>query len=908
MGVGSEVVSDRRRRLEVSGPVGHPRSLCEGPHEDAEHPIAAGIGRPPMDEGPRLRPRRRIGHGEFDDLHEFARTGLEQRGIADRVGGDGIGEPEANGERPEFGDLRLSKGPGPPRTIGVIGIGRRGGTQRTVRQQHPSAGPLLDPRHRRRLTTADHRGVHREPLGDLCRIWDRGRAAAGGRDSREQRRCEDRRRHASKPGGCRHPPQRTATGRAACGYPSTMRASVSWINAHLDPPCTADEQDAFLTAVGFPIDDRGEDAHGETWLEVEITSNRGDCLAHAALAREIAAVSGRTYRPPATPVRRDRVGPTPITVLDRAPERCPLYTAQVIEGVTVGPSPEWMRRRLEAIGQIPRNVLVDCTNYVLWELGQPTHVFDLGKLQGDRIEIRGAAAGERFLPLGEGAAELDLAEGDLVIADATRAVALAGIKGGAATAVDDATTAVLVEAATFDPVSVRTTSRRLNLRSDSSFRFERGVHPAEVGPAADRLVELILELAGGRLVGDVVADGAAIPGPRHVALRSSEIARLLGIEIPETRIAAILDTLGFACRIDSSEGGTVFRTTVPPRRMDVEREVDLVEEICRIHGLDAVPLRERIEIRPPAPQHSVQAVKAVRDQLAASGFVESVCHSLIGPRLADVFLLPGERLLQVDDDRAGGTPFLRPSLLPSLLEVLARNEGVGVRGLAVFEVAASFRIATDGETLERRTVGMAVDGGEDAQSAYRRLRGAVERLAERVSGRPIAIAAEGVERPGLRPAASISFAGDEGVELGVIGLLATDLVAKAGLDRPVAVAELDLSRLIGDAAPTPAISEPPQHPSIERDLSVVVAESVAWDSIDRVVRDAVASNAAPLEGLEFIECWRGRSIGEDRKSVTLRMVFRHSDRTLRHEEVDPTVAAVQAALGTELSAEIRGGS
>lgn len=693
------------------------------------------------------------------------------------------------------------------------------------------------------------------------------------------------------------------------GYPLAMRASVSWINAHLDPPCTADEQDAFLTAAGFPIDDRGEDEHGETWLEVEITSNRGDCLAHDSLAREIAAVSGRRHLPPAAPPRRDRGGRGPVTVLDRVPTLCPLYTGQVIEGVSVGPSPDWMRRRLEAIGQIPRNVLVDCTNYVLWELGQPTHVFDLTKLEGDRIEIRGAAAGERFLPLGEGAVELELAEGDLVIADARRAVALAGIKGGAATAVDEHTTAILVEAATFDPVAVRTTSRRLNLRSDSSFRFERGVHPAEVGPAADRLVELILDLAGGRLVGDVVADGAPMPASRQVAVRGTEVARLLGIEIPEDRIAEILDTLGFACRVERGETGVVFRTTVPPRRGDVEREVDLVEEICRIHGLDAVPVRERIEIRPTAPQHEVQAVREVRDRLAASGFMEAVSHSLVEPRLADAFLSHGERLLRVDDDRAGGTPFLRPSLLPSLLEVLARNESVGVRGLAVFEVAATFRVNAQGEVAERRNVGLAIDAGDDPQAAYRRLRGAVERLAERFAGRSPEIVAEGVEHPGLAPAATILLASttgaDDANEIGFVGLLAADLVEKAGLDRPVAVAELDLATLIGDAPPTPAIVDPPQHPAIERDLSVIVAEAVPWAEIERAAGSAMPDEA-PLERIAFIECWRGRSIGEGRKSVTLRMVFRHPERTLRHEEIDPAVAAAQASLVRNVGAEFRG--
>ncbi len=686
-----------------------------------------------------------------------------------------------------------------------------------------------------------------------------------------------------------------------------MKAGVSWINDYLDRPATAEEQGEVLTAVGFPIDDEGVAENGEAWLEVETTSNRGDCLCHLSLAREIAAVTGRSVNWPPAAAAPPRVeGAGAIEVVNQAPDRCPLYTGRVIEGVRVGPSPEWLRRRLEAIGQIPRNNLVDATNFVLWELGQPTHVFDLAKLRGGRIEVRMARPDEPFLPLGEGATPIALSADDLVIADAERPVALAGVKGGAESAVTNATTAILVEAATFDPVSVRTTSRRHAIRSDSSHRFERGVAAAEVAAAADRLVALILELAGGTLRGGVAADGLPIPSPRTLSLRSSRVREVIGIEIPDGRIEEILAKLDLKPRRESATGGTVFRVSVPPRRLDLEREIDLIEEVCRIHGLDAIPLRERLEIRPAGTQPRVEAVRIARDTIASMGFLESVTHSLIGPRLASSFLAEGESLLAVDDDRAGGTPFLRPSLLPSLLEVLARNEGAGARDLAFFEVAATFRVLADGTHRERREIGLAIDGGEDPQAAYRRLRGAIDRLVERLAGARLLVEpAEDGTVPGCFPAASLAIA-REGASrpLGTAGLLDAKIVALAGLDRPVAVAEIALEPLIADYPPLRAIVEPPQFPGTERDLSVVVEEKTPWSAIESAVRE---TTPAHLESLDFVTTWRGKSLGNDRKSVTLRLRFRHPERTLRSEEVEPSVAAVVAALRERVAGEIRGG-
>ncbi|MFZ9689334.1 MAG: phenylalanine--tRNA ligase beta subunit-related protein, partial [Phycisphaerales bacterium] len=270
-----------------------------------------------------------------------------------------------------------------------------------------------------------------------------------------------------------------------------MRTSVRWLNDYLDRPVTPDEAADAFTRVGFPVEHRESTDDGDVVLEVELTSNRGDCLSHLNLARELAAMTGRTVKEPSFARIPDGAGPVPVANLDH--EACPLYTARVIRGVTVRPSPEWMQQRLRAIGQVPRNILVDATNFVLFEYGQPTHAFDLGRLGGPAIQVRPAKDGESLLPIGEGAKPLALRAGDLVIADASVPAAIAGVKGGAPSAVTERTTDVLIEAATFAQKSVRSSSRGLKVASDSSYRFERGVAAADVDEAADRLVALILE-------------------------------------------------------------------------------------------------------------------------------------------------------------------------------------------------------------------------------------------------------------------------------------------------------------------------------------------------------------------------------------------------------------------------------
>jgi len=470
-----------------------------------------------------------------------------------------------------------------------------------------------------------------------------------------------------------------------------MRTSVLWLNDYLDRPADAAEQAAALTSAGLPLDGDGTADNGEAWQEIETTSNRGDCLCHVGMAREVAAVTGRAVRMPksALPSTTGDAANS-VRVRNHEPALCPRYTARVIRGVKVGPSPEWLQRRLVAIGQIPRNNVVDATNFVLFELGQPTHVFDLATLAGSEIHIRRARDGEAFLPLGADAAEVKLTSGDLVIADRDRPVALAGVKGGALASVTDATTDLVLEAATFDAVSVRTTSRRHGIASDSSYRFERIVHPSEIDAAAERLASLIVEIAGGTLEAGVVADGAPLPAARPITLRPARARQILGFDIPTARMVELLDTLGFAPRVVGSGADERIETTAPARRVDVEREIDLIEEICRLNGLDAVPVADAIAVRVPRRNPIERATRDVKDLLVGMGFVETITHSLVSEKSAEAFLPSGAKALRVDDERAGGEPALRPSVVTSLLRVRRHNEDQGAANLRLFEFASAF--------------------------------------------------------------------------------------------------------------------------------------------------------------------------------------------------------------------------
>lgn len=701
-----------------------------------------------------------------------------------------------------------------------------------------------------------------------------------------------------------------------------MNISLHWLNRYLSAPVTASEAEEILTHVGFPFESSTEQGAGtagaKDWLlDVEITSNRGDCLSHVGLAREIAAKTGRTLVMPTAPVpkRGGRVGEF-LTLSNDRPEACPRFTAQVIRNVKVGPSPAWIKDALEAVGQRSINNIVDVTNFITLELGNPCHVFDLDRLEGRALRIRFAKKGEPLKTLD--GKQRTLVETDLVVADAARAQSLAGVMGGADSEVSAATTNVVLEMATWDPATIRRAARRLGIRTDAGYRFERGVHPATLDDAARRAAELIVQLAGGELADGMLSEGRPVPEHRTIVLRPSRCAAIIGHEIPAG------DMIGLLRRLDievEQQNEDALACTVPAWRIDLEREIDLIEEVARIRGLDKIDVADKLRISIKPPQPAEAASREVSGVLTGLGFYEAVTFSFVSPAQAALFTPAGALLLKVDDERRGADGTLRPSVLPGLLLCRRANRMAQVEvpgGVRLFETSATFAEDGQGRSLERKAIALLMDTPisgrrvthEDRQTGVRLMRGAVEAIVRALAGPRARVTIEPVTAPPAWEAGatgSVTLHTDKGTAvLGTLGLMSKTTLDLFDLEQPVVGAELDLGPLVAMYPSASAIEALPAFPSIERDLSLVVSEEVAWARFDALLaRLSAEKDMALMEATRFVGVYRGEQTGKGKKSVTFRMRFRAPDRTLRHEEVDPQVARVVAAARAELNAELR---
>lgn len=673
-----------------------------------------------------------------------------------------------------------------------------------------------------------------------------------------------------------------------------MKAALTWLNDYLDRPTTLAEAQERLTAVGFPVEHFEEvglaSGGRDTQLEVEITSNRSDVLSHLGVAREIAAATGRAVGLPEIKLAEGGPPVETLTSVELAePALCPVYTARVIRGVKVGPSPRWMVDRLEAAGLRSVNNVVDVTNFVLMEMGQPLHAFDLAKLGSRRIVVRRAKAGEKFAAID--GTKHELRDTMLVIADAEKAVALAGVMGGLDSEVSAATTDVLLESAVFDPLSVRRTSRALKLASDSSYRYERGVDPRGIEVASRRAAALIAELAGGTVAAGVIRKGEPEPGERKVEMRVARCAAMLGIDLDAKAQASLLERLGLRPQI---AGGTIA-CTIPTYRRDLEREVDLIEEVGRLRGYDDMPVGERLAIRVQPRQPVVAARQVVRTVLVAHGYHEAVTFSFVPPKHGEPFVPGGAAAVMIDDERRKGEPMLRPSVLPSLLAVRKVNQDAGNEGVRLFELASTW-IKQGDDIREAVRLALLADA-TDAQAAVREIKGAVAELVERLGGEVPRFAPS--DNPRYAAAASVTLGGQL---IGECGLVAPAVRDRFDVKTPAVAAELDLQPLLALYPPRRKVAPLPRFPGIDRDLSVVVGDTTAWSAIESAVRDA---KPALLETVGFLGTYRGKPIEKGRKSVSFRMRFRDPSRTLRHEEVDPQVGTVVAALKERVGAELR---
>ena len=676
---------------------------------------------------------------------------------------------------------------------------------------------------------------------------------------------------------------------------TNMKLSLNWINSYLDRPVDATELQTVLTRQGLAVE-WVESVGNDIAVEVEVTSNRSDCQSHIGLAREVVAGTGRALVLPDCRLG-DMSGDAAevdslVSIQTQDLDLCPLYTARVIQGIQVGPSPKWLIDRLEAIGLRSVNNVVDVTNFVLFELGQPLHAFDMHKLGEHRIVVRCACQGETFTAIDRTRHQLQ--DHMLVIADNRLPVAVAGIMGGADSEVGDATTDILLESAIFQPLSVRRTSRMLKLPSDSSYRFERGVDPLGVDRASRRAAMLIVELAGGTLANGVIRIGADDPLPHRVELRLDRCRQLLGIEIEPQRVIELLNRLGLMPGLDDA-GATVV-CKIPSHRLDLCREVDLIEEVARLHGLDEIPVRHRIEIVAQGMRPSVAARQKLGQLMVSAGYHETITFSFIAKKLGQPFLRQGESAVVIDDEQRGAEPMLRPSLLPSLLACRKSNQDVGNVDVALYEVAGTW-VRQDGQTIERPQLAMLLDAS-DADQAIRSVRGIFDELVRQLVGH---VDFEVIAADDLWCCPGLHLVRDRTV-VGTIGLATNPILELFDLKTPLVLGQFDLPMLIEQYPPVRRVATLARFPTIERDLSVIVDEAVTWDRIETGIRQL---RPPLMEQLIFLDTYRGKPIPKGRKSISFRMTFRDSQGTLRREQVDPQVSAVIDQLRQDLAIELR---
>ena len=683
-----------------------------------------------------------------------------------------------------------------------------------------------------------------------------------------------------------------------------MKFSHAWLEQHVAIREDPARVGARLTAAGLPLD--GLEGEGEAAVyDFEIFPNRPDCMSHVGLAREYAALAGVSLRKPeaALPQAVPSTSAS-ATVAIEAPELCRRYSARSVLGVRIGPSPAWLRGRLESIGQRPINNVVDVTNFVLWELGHPLHAFDLDRIEKRRIVVRVARDSETLETLD--GLERRLRPDTLVIADAGRPVALAGVIGGRASEISEATRNVLLEGAWFDPASVRRTARALGLRTDASSRFERGADPEGTLPALDRVAALIVEVAGGTLEAGPL-DLYPRPFPaRTVRLRPSRARALVGFELEEDSMREALERREFRV---ADAGVDLWEVSVPSFRRDVEREADLVEEVARHRGYDAIP--SELPLLPGVVGRGGRGVedrivRAARGALRAAGLSEAVNYDLIDREECLLFDPDRPAPLAVENPLQSQASHLRSSLLPGLLRNVAHNLNRGVETSLLFEIGKAYGRRPGTSRLERLRAAFVLAGrGVPAHWSLPRrevdvydARGAVDLLAERLGLSPLGVSSGRI--PFLEAGRALRI-GAAGGTLGVLGEVSRAILSRYGLERPVFCAEIELD----DLRPETERRFRPlaRYPGVRRDLALVVGRGVTFEEIEAVVRSAAT---LPVASVEVFDRYRGPGVPDDSVSLAIEIVFLHPDRTLAAEEVQAAQDSIVRDLGRDLGARLRG--
>jgi phenylalanyl-tRNA synthetase beta chain len=676
-----------------------------------------------------------------------------------------------------------------------------------------------------------------------------------------------------------------------------VKVLLSWLREFVDVQASGEEIGARLSLRGFALEGIEKVDDEDEVLDFDVTSNRPDCMSVVGLAREVAAAYGQSLnrRPGLTPAppmvaSRGQASTFDIAITIENADLCRCYAGAVANEITVGPSPDWMQARLKASGVRPISNIVDVTNYVLLELGQPMHAFDLATLRGAQIRVRNARPGEKLKTLDGQTRELS--PDMLVIADAETAVAVAGVMGGADSEVSERTTAIVFESAYFNPLSVRRTARKLGMKTEASMRFERGADRMLPPVALLRALTLLEEIGAGKRRDLAIAGHPEDLRPTVLQLRRDRIGRFLGTTIPDADVFRILGSLGFTSE-PTADGWNV---TVPMRRIDIHREVDLLEELARHHGFDRIPSHfPALAVPPPKMDPRIATARALRGVMTGAGFSEAVTFGFIGAGVAAAFAAEGD-VVAIANPLSETFAVLRPSALPGLIDAVAHNQHRQQRDVRLFEVGNRFSRATgESRALAAVWAGVATlphwsGGARDVD--FFDIKGLAERVCDALD---VDVRSEPHDVTWLAAGRSAGlFSGSS--QVGVLGQISPTVTDRHGLPahEPIYALEIDLDLVAAVAGHGRLQVAPlPRFPQVTRDISVLVDDALASAIVRGTVR---AAAPATLVAVTEFDRYQGKGIPDGKVSLSLRLTFQSADRTLTDVDVQTAMDAVTAAL------------
>jgi phenylalanyl-tRNA synthetase beta chain len=671
-----------------------------------------------------------------------------------------------------------------------------------------------------------------------------------------------------------------------------MKISPHWIRDFVDITAENARLAEDLTSVGLGVEGVSGQGDDTVW-EMEIGTNRPDAMNHYGIAREASAIYDLPLKP-IQPKLPAPIGTTNFKIEIAEPDLCPRFTGRVIRNVSIKPSPEKISHRLGLLGQRPINNAVDATNYTLWEIGKPTHVFDLDLLEGGKLMIRRARDGEKLKTLD--GVERKLTPEDLVVADAVKAVGLAGTMGGYDTMITDRTRNILIESAWWDPATVRAMSRRHALHTDASHRFERGADYESTVLSCNRVAELILQSEAGELVGDAIDVIARKLDQAPIALRLSEVHRILGKSLGANQVSRILKLLGFDVVPEPGEDQE-FTVHVPSWRMDVEREIDLIEEIARLHGYDKFANTLPAYAGAVTEQADAKKDEKLRTSLLALGYNEALSLTFISHEDAERFSsLPVIELANPQSEEAS---VMRNSLVPGMLNMLAHNLNRGIQNVRLFEAGSIF-LAAGAKSLEPKQVCLGATGNAGFPSVHQPVRalsffdlkGDVETLLHAFQHRSLTYEAAAAEyyHPGRSARALM-----DGQVVAHFGQLHPEAAAARKIRQEVFLAEVQVDQLYQRGLRVIRYKPLPKYPAVERDFSFIFSDTVVFDRIRQSVIDLGLSE---LCAFAPVETFRGGSIPAGKYSLLLRATFQSNQRTLQDFEVAQWSSQITKALET----------